>query len=137
MNHKYLSFFIVILALCCCFTAYAEDANDMTRTSEIIDSCSLTLYPSGTKLIASGLISAHYACDKIGAQTIKIQEYRDGSWVTVASKSSVYGYDVSSHRASVTYTGKSGYKYRATCTFYACDGSISDTQTRTTTSITN
>lgn len=132
MNRRYLSFFILILALCCCFTAYAENVNDMTRASEIIDSCSLTLYSSGTNLTASGLISANYTCTKIGAQIIKIQEYRNGSWVTVASKSSAYGYNVSSHRASVTYTGRSGYKYRATCTFYASDGSISDTQTRTT-----
>lgn len=67
--------------------------------------------------------------DELGASEIKVQRSSDGvSWTTMYTYTKeLYPHliieDTSSHYGYVTYTGSTGYYYRARVTYYAKKGS--------------
>lgn len=138
MNHKLILSFILIIAVLTSFsfTVYAEDDAVDTYASSLINSCSVSLAKSGTKLSASASVSAKGVYDQVGFSTLKFQKYTDGSWVTVKTISAVYRYEAASYSGTHTYTGESGGKYRVVCTFYVRNGTTSDSRTSTSSSIT-
>lgn len=74
-------------------------------------------------------VTAKRTMDKLGVERIKIQKSADGeNWLTVMTYNSSYydyllGEDTGFYSNHVTYTGASGYYYRAYLTFYAEDSS--------------
>ena len=73
-------------------------------------------------------VAAFNSMDELGASSIKIQQSSDGSnWTTVktytkAAYPYLIGRDTGIHSAFVTYTGTTGYYYRAQITLYAKQG---------------
>lgn len=79
--------------------------------------------------------------DVIGAKTIKIQRSSDGTnWTTMKTFSkdsypSLVDTNTGTHAAGVSYTGSSGYYYRAYIQLYAKSGVNTGTMDRYTSSI--
>ena len=80
--------------------------------------------------------------DKVGAKEIKIQRSSDNeNWTTMATYtmddyySTLIAEDIGVHAACVTYTGSSGYYYRAYYKLYAKDETGSGTWARYSSSI--
>lgn len=111
-----------------CGFAQMDDESQQIEchASEIIAKCSVTISMSGNKITARGTLSANYKMEKLGASSLKIQEYRDGKWVTVASKLSSFSYNKADHVCTVSYEGTEGETYRAIGVFFATDGTLSD-----------
>lgn len=74
--------------------------------------------------------------DKLGFPSIKLQEKQGSSWVTVKSATDKYGYNRASYGYSLSYNGTSGNEYRLVVEYYAKDGNISDTKSRTSSAVT-
>lgn len=127
---------IVIITVCLSFTAYAEGSDLEPYASELIGRYSLKITPSGTTISATAAITANATSDQIGFSSLKFQRYSSGSWITVKTISAVYKYDAASYGGTYKYTGESGEKYRAVCTFYVRNGTTSQTRTSTTSSVT-
>ena len=101
------------------------------RASELIDAISCSLVRNGRSLTASCTVRATYFADKIGVTSFSIQEKRNGDWVSVKSVKDSYCYDDISYTGGLTYTGRKGYEYRAVANFYVKDGSLTDTDSKT------
>lgn len=125
---------LLVLLLNGCGFAQMDDESQqsISRASELICRCSVSISVSGTKLTAKGTIAANYRMEKLGASSLKIQEYRDGKWVTVASKLSSFSYNKADHVCTVSYEGTEGKTYRAIGVFFATDGTKSDSISGTT-----
>lgn len=74
-------------------------------------------------------VSALYTMEKVGASEIKVQKSSDGeNWTTMKTYSmddytNMTCENTGSHTSYVTYTGQTGYYYRAKITLYAENGS--------------
>ena len=70
-------------------------------------------------------VSALYTMEKVGASEIKVQKSSDGqNWTTMKTYSmddytNMICENTGSHTSYVTYTGQTGYYYRAKITLYA------------------
>ena len=129
MKNRIIATVMIIVALCSCLVCHAEEI--VPTASDLISTCSCTLTAKGTRLQASATVSAKSVSDKIGFSLVCIQENRNGTWVTVASRTNQYNYNRANQTVTLSYSGKIGYKYRAQCRAYVKDGSISDTASRT------
>lgn len=125
---------VIILAV----PAQAADA----RSSSFFTRSSVYLYEtSGTTFQAWFEVTAVRTMDKIGAKEIKIQRSSDNeNWTTMKTYSmddysNMICENTVGHAACVTYTGTSGYYYRAYITLYAKDSTGTGTWTRYTSSI--
>lgn len=132
MKKRIVAIMMVTLLLCSCFASYAE--SPVPYASALIMSCSCGISARGTTLNATASISAKDLCDKIGFTSLVIQEYRDGKWVTVAGKYNQYINNKAGYAIALSHSGTSGMKYRAKCSAYVKDGSLSDTAGETTAS---
>lgn len=132
---------ILSLAMLLAVPAYATEALN-TRASSFFMKSSVYLYEtSGTTFQAWFDVTGMRIMDKIGAKEIKIQRSSDNeNWSTMRTYSmtdysSLICENTSTHSACVTYTGTSGYYYRAYITLYAKDSTGTGTWTRYTSSI--
>ena len=86
-------------------------------------------------------VSALGVMEKVGASEIKVQKSSDGTnWTTMKTYSmdnysNMICENTGSHTAYVTYTGQTGYYYRAKITLYAKNSSGSGEWTRYTSSV--
>lgn len=96
---------------------------------------------SGKSFEAWFEVTAVEGMDILGAKTIKIQRSSDGSsWTTVKTFSkdtytNLVDTNTGTHATGVSYTGSSGYYYRAYIQLYAKNGVNTGTMDRYTSSI--
>lgn len=126
------------LALLLAVPAQAAEA----RSSSFFARSSVYLYEtSGTTFQAWFEVTGMRIMDKIGAKEIKIQRSSDNeNWTTMktysmADYSNLICENTSGHVGCVTYTGTSGYYYRAFIKLYAEDETGTATWSRYTASI--
>lgn len=136
MNNRIIFVTIVTLLVLSCIAAYAEDAGFTPYASDVISGASVTIGNDGSTITATASVSARTMSDQVGISTLKFQKYNNGTWITVKTVRSVYKYDATVYRGSHTYTGESGEKYRVVCTFYVSDNGISDTLSKTSSTVT-
>lgn len=98
------------------------------RSSNFFSSSSVYLYKTSSKTFEAWFdVSAVRIMDKLGASKIKIQRSTDNeNWTTVKTctmdnYSNLVCENTAGHAAYVTYTGSSGYYYRAYIELYAKD----------------
>ena len=120
----------ICLALCLILvlSVPALAAGIDSRASDYFVSSAVYLYEtSSTTFQAWFEVTCKRAMDKVGAKEIKIQRSSDNqNWSTVATYSmnnysSLICENKAGHMACVTYTGTSGYYYRAYYNLYAKD----------------
>lgn len=141
---KQLSRYIcLVLSLVMLLTipAYAAENYD-ARASDYFGNSAVYLYKtSSTTFQAWFEVTCVRTMDKVGAKEIKIQRSSDNqNWSTVATYSmNDYSHLICTndvgHDACVTYTGTSGYYYRAYYNLYAKDETGSGTWGRYSSSI--
>lgn len=132
-----------VLAVIMLFTVpVSAMENTDSRASSFFGSSSVYLYrTSSTTFQAWFEVSALGVMDKVGASEIKIQKSSDNeNWTTVktctmANYSNLICENTGAHASYVSYTGTSGYYYRARITLYAKDGTASGEVTHYTASI--
>ena len=140
---RFVKYICLILSLSILLAVPAQAAETPdTRSSSFFMRSSVYLYEtSGTTFQAWFDVTAVRTMDKIGAKEIKIQRSSDNeNWTTMAtysmdSYSNLICEDTVTHSACVTYTGTSGYYYRAYIKLYAKDSTGSGTWARYTSSI--
>ena len=120
----------------------AAEGNAESRASSFFMSSDVYLYQTtNTQFQAWFEVTALHPMDKLGASEIKIQKSSDNeNWTTVktctmANYSNLIRENSGIHASYVSYTGTSGYYYRARITLYAKDGTASGEVTRYTASI--
>ena len=110
--------------------ALPAQAAGNARTSQFFTASAVYLHKTSSKAFEAWFeVTAPRTMDKIGASEIKIQRSTDDeNWTTVATYSmssypSLIREDWVGHDACVSYTGSSGYYYRAYYKLYAKDES--------------
>ena len=107
------------------------------RASVLISSRGISKYTPGDGKVEFVVdISAIKPIDKLGMSEISIEEYYGGAWRTVKTVTNKYGYDTVVYSYLVSYDGVAGRQYRVYVEYYAKDGSVTDTKTTTSTSVT-
>jgi len=131
---KIIALFLV-LATAMAMPVWAEAADN--RASSFFAYSNVYLYKvSSTQFEAWFSVTAVGGMDELGASEIKIQRSSNGEdWTTMRTYTKEYysnliDTDTSNHAACVTYTGTSGYYYRAKITLYAKDDSGTGYRTR-------
>ena len=116
--------------------------NENSRASNFFGSSDVYLQQTtSTQFRVWFEVSALYGMDKLGASEIKVQKSSDGvNWTTMktyamANYSNLICENTGSHVSYVTYTGQTGYYYRAKITLYAESSSGFGEWDRTTSSI--
>lgn len=119
--------FVLSLVMLLTIPAYAAEAND-SRSSQYFANSAVYLYKtSSTTFQAWFEVTCMRTMDKVGAKEIKIQRSSDNqNWSTVATYSmndysNLIRENKVTHASYVTYTGASGYYYRAYYNLYAKD----------------
>jgi len=132
---------VLSLAMLLAIPAHAAEAGN-ARASSYFSNSAVYLYElSGKTFEAWFEVTCVRIMDKVGAREIKIQRSTDNAtWSNVATYSmDDYSHliclDDAGHVGCVTYTGSSGYYYRAQYKLYAKDETGSATWTRTSASI--
>ena len=115
---------LLVMAITLVIPAYAVEG----RASNYFWSSSVYLYKlSGTTFEAWFSVDAVGIMDELGASVIKIQRSSDGeNWMTMRTYtkggySNLICKDTGCHASYITYTGVSGYYYRAFYILYAKD----------------
>ena len=119
----------IVLSLVMLLTipAYAAEAGD-SRASNYFSNSAVYLYKTSNNTFQAWFeVTCVRTMDKVGAKEIKIQRSTDNqNWSTVATYSmndysNLICENTVGHAACVTYTGTSGYYYRAYYNLYAKD----------------
>ncbi len=99
-------------------------SNSPARAANLIENPELTISSGSTgKVSVRAYASTSREVDQLGFTVLNVQGWSGSAWVTVASWTNQYDYDVDEISWSGSVTGcTSGGSYRATCTFYAMDG---------------
>jgi hypothetical protein len=107
------------------------------QASRYINTCeTLITANSGGEIAINCAVTGTGTMDTIGVETLNIQKYSSGSWITVKSYNSLYEYDSVQASVSATYIGAVGSQYRVVAKFYVANSSGSDSRTMTTSSVT-
>ena len=122
------------LALCIPNSPGALAGETIPRSSEYIEKYYVHLSKSGNNLEVYFNVYGMDILNDLGAHTIIIQRSRNGSsWTNVktfyytdAGYSHMMGHQAWIHQAYVTYTGVSGYYYRALVKIWGGDGTSGD-----------
>lgn len=132
---------LITLSMLLVIPAMAAELPD-ARSSSFFMSSSVYLYKTSSKTFEAWFdVTAVRTMDKIGASEIKIQRSTDNeNWSTVKTYSmddysSMIRENTAGHESYVTYTGSSGYYYRAYIKLYAKDENGSANMNRYTSSI--
>ena len=118
---------LLSLSLLLAIPAMAAEMPD-GRSSNFFGSSSVYLYKTSSKTFQAWFdVTAVRTLDELGASKIKIQRSTDDeNWTTVKTctmdnYSNLVCENTASHESYVTYTGSSGYYYRAYIELYAKD----------------
>lgn len=137
---RYICMLLVLTMMLAIPALAAESA--VTRASSFFGGSSVYLCNvSGNSFEAWFDVTAVRTMDAIGAKIIKIQRSSDGvNWTTVKTCSKdnylyLVDYNTVTHGAGVSYTGTSGYYYRAYIQLYAKSGVDTATMDRYTSKI--
>ena len=133
----------MLLAVVMVFAAPAAAIeNENSRASNFFMSSDVYLYQTtSTQFRVWFEVSALGGMDKLGASEIKVQRSSDNeNWTTMKtytmdSYSNMICENTGAHASYVTYTGQTGYYYRAKITLYAENSSGFGEWDRTTSSI--
>ncbi len=99
--------------------------------STLIQFTAIGIYSSGNTVSATAIIQCIRAVNSLGFNYIRIQEYRDNSWVTVKSTQSEYKNNSAVHTYTISYNGTPGRIYRAQAGYVAQDGITTETRSKT------
>ena len=118
---------LLILSIFLAMPAMAAEVFD-GRSSNFFSSSRVYLYKTSSKTFQAWFdVTAVRTLDELGASENKIQRSTDNeNWTTVKTctmdnYSNLVCEDTASHESYVTYTGSSGYYYRAYIELYAKD----------------
>ena len=132
---------ILSLVLLLAIPAQAAE-NSNARSSQYFTASAVYLHKTSAKTFEAWFeVTATGTMDKVGASEIKIQRSTDdATWSTVATYSmsdypSLIREDRAGHSSCVSYTGSSGYYYRAYYKLYAEDETGIGTRNRYSSSI--
>ena len=120
---------VLAMAVLLAVPAQAAEVVAPRGSSYFMSVCTYLWHVSGTTFEAWFDVTAVRGMDEIGASSIAIQRSTDNqNWTTVktftkANYPSMIDEDTCQHASYVTYTGSTGYYYRARVTIYAKDGS--------------
>ena len=126
---RFLRIVSAILAMAALMAVPAQAAETVTPrgSSYFGAACTYLWHVSGTTFEVWFDVTGVRGMDEIGASSIAIQRSTDGqSWTTVktfskSSYPSMVDKNTGCHASYVTYTGSTGYYYRARVTIYAKD----------------
>lgn len=132
----------IILSFCVTLIpvlAVGQSANSGTSpfSNDYILRCNISLSSDGSgKVSVSFAVSAKSSMDKLGAQSIVIEQNTGNGWHTYktyagTSTNGFYAYDTFLYDHKFSFTGVSGVSYRAVLTAYAQNSSGSETDTAT------
>lgn len=119
---------LLVLSMVLAIPAFAAEAATPKASNFFMSSSVYLCNVSGTSFEAWFQVTGVRTMDVIGAKTIKIQRSSDGSnWTTVKTfsmdnYSHLVDDNTGTHAAGVSYTGSSGYYYRAYVELYAKKG---------------
>ncbi|MFQ9206995.1 MAG: hypothetical protein ACLR28_13935 [Flavonifractor plautii] len=130
----------IILSFCVTLIpvfAVEQSANSSSTpfSSEYLARCSISLSSGGSgKVSVSFTVSAKSSMDKLGAQSIVIEQNTGNGWRTYktytgTSTNGFYDYDAILYGHSFSFSATSGVSYRAVLTAYAQNSSGSETDT--------
>ena len=109
----------------------------LPQSSTLIDFSYVVPSPLGNgRIDTTAYVESNISVDQLGFSYIRLQELRNGTWITVKSVSSKYTYSARSHSYTFTYYGTSGMSYRAQAGYCATDGSLTETRSSTSGTIT-
>ena len=121
---------ILLAALLILASPAAAAENAEPRASSFFGSSDVYLYQTtSTQFRVWFEVSALGVMEKVGAREIKVQKSADGeNWTTMKTYSmndytNMICENTGSHASYVTYTGQTGYYYRAKITLYAKNSS--------------
>ena len=138
MRKRVLTSAISFILICSLFPSFALAAT--LRASEYISAYNAVIYSSDNEVTVDCTIVGTDEMKTIGIKTVKIYSSSGTNVATYSYTTKGYEYLMGSNTgrktASVSYTGVSGRSYYAVVTFYASDGSGSDSRTHTTKTIT-
>jgi hypothetical protein len=107
------------------------------QSYELISSAYVVPDPQGSGMIeAEATISCTRVVDNLGFSYIRLQENRNGTWVTVKSTTSKFSTNAAYYQYTITYYGTPGMSYRAQAGFSATDSGITETRSSTSGSVT-
>jgi len=138
------AFILLVVVSMLTTSALAADNVDVSgnsvsaiQASRYINTCeTLITANSGGEIAINCAVTGASTMDTIGVETLNIQKYSSGTWITVKSYNSLYEYDSMQASVSATYTGAIGSQYRVVATFYVANSNGSDSRIMTTSSIT-
>lgn len=132
---------LLALVMVLATTAFAAEPVEPKASNFFMGSSVYLCNISGNTFEAWFQVTGVGGMDVIGAKTIKIQRSADGNnWTTMRtysmdSYSNLVDYNTGTHAAGVSYTGSSGYYYRAYIQLYAKSGVNTATMDRYTSKI--
>lgn len=127
---RYLAMLLVVALVVSSSIAFAIEIQP--RASALIVDRFIYAYDYGDGQVEFAVdMTTNRSVDKLGFPSIKLQEKRGSSWTTVKSASDKYGYNRANYSYSISYDGTSGNEYRVVVEYYAKDGNVSDTKTKT------
>lgn len=135
MKKRVLGSFLAMLMLS--FSLCAVAAAPAPHASLYLDGYGVGVTAKGNcRMSVSYVVFGTDIMDKLGAQTILVEEWDGTEWVKTGTYSatkntSFYASDVSEHAGNVSFYGVPGVEYRATLTAYAELDGGSDTGTVT------
>ena len=120
---------LLTMAMVLAIPAAATENAEPRASSFFMSSCVYLHKTSSTQFQAWFEVTALGGMEKLGASEIKIQKSSDGeNWTTMRTYSmdaysNLICENTASHASYVTYTGQTGYYYRAKITLYAKNSS--------------
>ncbi len=136
--NTFLFALIVVLGVAMMAAAVSAEKFIPIRASDIIMEYGMSIAPlSGNRIKLSANIVADDIVDTIGFSIMRIQEKQNnGTWTTKYTVSNKYGTNRISYAYSITYAGINGKQYRGYVKYYAKDGTLVETRTKTGSSVT-
>lgn len=126
--------FSLSIAFILFFTFVTAASAEVTPMSNEEVSAKCRLMANGKALSATASITTHDIAETLKITNLSIQEYRDEKWVSVKQTSGTKSNSFSFSK-SLSYTGRSGYKYRAVAKFSITVNGVKKFLSRTSTSI--
>ena len=134
---RIMALILVALSLLCLTSFALADEEASTWSSNYFQSYGVSVTKlGGGKIGITMSCSAVGTASQLGVSSYSVQKYTDSGWVTVASATGTYKYNVSSYALSKTFNGVAGEKYRVKCTFLCTKNGTSETKSSTSPSVT-
>ncbi|HIS99949.1 MAG TPA: hypothetical protein IAA59_06910 [Candidatus Faecaligallichristensenella faecipullorum] len=121
---------LLVFGLCLgtCSVVLAQEITPYS--SDLFQKANATLNVNGKVLTAQVKIVGRQRLDQVGVSSFAIQEYRNGTWVSVKVFKSGYNKNALTYTHTLTHNGKSGTKYRVRATCVAKLDGQTDTRVR-------